>query len=129
MGLEATRYIIGERLKNFVERDPLTREVTEFCSLEETKEWEKLCNYFLRYVSVHREAMWDGKEDVASLTKWKASINHFFITQPVINTVTQTMLAVSTFRGHAQHWWFSKMQVYPQLVVSFAQLLQWIRDK
>ena len=126
-GLEATRYIVGERLKTFRDEDPSVEVVRAFGHLEESKRWEKLREHFLKYVSVHRESVWEGKEDVAALTEWDSSLTHFFITHPVLNVVAQATLAVSTFRGHARHWWFSKMQLYPRLVVSYKQLLEWVR--
>ena len=118
---------MGERLREFVAHDPLTSEVREFVKLEVTKRWERMREHLLRYLAIHREGIWDGKQDVAALTEWQASLNHFFVTQPVLNSVAQSVLAVSTFRGHAQKWWFSKTRLYPRLVVSFDQLMEWVR--
>ena len=127
--MEATKHIEGKRLETFVEVDPSVSEIREFERLESTKQWEKLRDQFIKYASLNREIMWEGKPDVTALTEWKSATTHFFVTQPVLNPVAQASLATFAFRNVARKWWASKMKLYPRLVLTFDQLVEWVKKE
>ena len=67
--MESTKHIEGKRLETFIEVDPSVLEIREFERLESTKQWEKLCDQFIKYTSLNCEIMWEGKPDVTALTE------------------------------------------------------------
>ena len=117
--MEATKFIEGKRVEEFVTPDPTPTELSEFEKLEASSKWQPLRDHFMKFASLNREAMWEGKADVTAFTEWWSAVLHFFTTPPVLNSVAQTALATFAFRGVAREWWSSKLLLYPRLVVTF----------
>ena len=53
----------------------------------------------------------------------------YFIDNVITNSILQSKLAAQTFRGLASNWWRAHQQLVPEMVVSYEQLLEWIRTE
>ena len=51
----------------------------------------------------------------------------FFADHDILNPIFQARLAVQTFRGQALFWWRAHSALLPELVVTYEQLLEWVR--
>ena len=54
-------------------------------------------------------------------------IGTFFADNEVINPIFQARLATQTFRSQALFWWRAHSSLLPELVVTYEQLLEWVR--
>ena len=53
----------------------------------------------------------------------------YFYDNAITNTIIQSRLAAQSFVGQALNWWRSHSQLVPELVISYEQLLEWIRTE
>ena len=126
---EVSRYIIGFPLQYFVEIDPDMNDVDQFQMTVRGQEGNQLKREFLKWLESHREAMLDGKDDVGLFTEWRESLEYYFSTAPVVNPCYQFWLATLTFRKTAMRWWGTHLKEYPNLVLSFKQLVEWLNTE
>ena len=56
-------------------------------------------------------------------------MNMYFLDNDITNVIVQARLASHTFAGQALNWWYAHQQLVPELVVSYEQLLEWIRTE
>ena len=124
---EVSRYIVGQRLQKFDTPDPDQATIVAFEQESQGVRGNQLRRDFSKWMESHREAMFDGKDDVSVFTEWRETLEYYFSTSPILNDCTQAWLATFTFRRSAMRWWGSRMKQYPMLAVSFSQLVEWIR--
>ena len=84
---------------------------------------------FFKWAEAHREVFFDGKDDVGQYVEWRETLEFYFSTTPITNECLQAWLATHTFRRTVMRWWGSKTKQYPRLIVSFSQLLEWVRTE
>ena len=82
-----------------------------------------------KWVSIRKSALFEAKGTPIEVTNWDTMMNTFFADNAIINPVIQARLATQTFRGTAANWWRAHSMIVPELVVTYEQLLKWIRTE
>ena len=126
---ELSRHIIGQPLLNFTEPDPDPATITQFEQLVEGPRGNHLRRDFIKWAESRREAMFEGRNDVGNFIEWRETLEYYFSTAPIGNPALQFWMATLTFRKAAMRWWGARAKQYPRLVLTFAQLVEWLRTE
>ena len=124
---EMSRHVVGQPLQTFMEPDPDEASILQFDSLTGGPKGNSIRREFLKWVENRREAMFEGRNDVGSFIEWRETLEYYFFTASISDQALQFWLATLTFRKAAMRWWGMRAKQYPRLVLSFAQLVEWIR--
>ena len=67
--IRVNRYIVGEVLHEFLQRDANEREIREYETIEKSGEWHNICLGFAIWSASQNKAMFEGKEDMSKFAK------------------------------------------------------------
>ena len=121
--------MVGDPLVFMREPDPPRAEVEAFAVLVQSSRWKDMRRELDKWASTRKGAYFEAKASPNDVTNWDNMMSTFFSENVITNTVVQARLAVQTFRGQALNWWRAHSQLVPELVVSYEQLLEWIRTE
>ena len=82
-----------------------------------------------KWASTRKSALFEGKGSPMEVTNWDNMMVTYFTDNVITNSILQSKLAAQTFRGLASNWWRAHQQLVPEMVVSYEQLLEWIRTE
>ena len=108
-------------------KDPEPAEIREWEGIRGTGEWRRLVAGLVKWMNVRQEVAMAGRNDVSAFEAWRLAVEKYFREWGVENRVLQAKLAVVTFRDNAERWWIAHLDERPALVVSYAQLIEWMR--
>ena len=111
----------------FVTPDPTLTDIEEFKLLEKSPTWYTIRRDFSKWSDSHKETQFAGEEDVSALFTWNNAMQTRFEDMEILNPIAQARLAISTFTQRAQAWWRAHRIRVPNLIVSYDQLLEWIK--
>ena len=92
-------------------------------------EWQQLMFTFLRWATQHKGCSFDGDASVAKFRAWDDLTYRYFSSWQVYNPIAQAKLASNSFEGNALSWWNAHTRRQPFLLVTYYQLLEWIRKE
>ena len=124
-----SHYMIGDPLTRMHEPDPTRAEVDAFARLVRTAEWKEMRKDLDKWAGSRTGATFEAKGNPSAVTNWDNMMSTYFSENVILNSVVQARLATQTFRGQALNWWRAHSQLVPELVVSYEQLLEWIRTE
>ena len=123
-----SHYIVGDPLVRFRNPDPNSEDIRLYSQSERDGTWKTIRKDFLKWLSGQKkEAYFEGKQEIAPVIEWDNMMRYYFVITPVENPITQARLAVSTFKDIAQSWWRAHITRLPHLLISYDQLLEWIK--
>ena len=122
-----SHFVVGHMASSLEAPDPRCWEVEEDAELILQREWRKIVTSLMKWVSMRKEYEFDGEGGVKSVNDWQDGLEKFFDNWPITNSVTQARLATLSFKGRADKWWRAHRQEKPQLVVSFARLVELVK--
>ena len=124
-----SHYMIGDPLLRMHEPDPPQVEIEHFSRLVVSKEWKEMRKDLDKWTTTRKTAVFEAKGSPIEVTNWDNMMVTYFSDNVITNSVVQARLASQTFRGQALNWWRAHSQMIPELVVSYEQLLEWIRTE
>ena len=120
-------FISGFALSKFTAPDPTFEEIHEFKSTMNTSTWRELFRDFTKWSDAHKEAQYNGEEDISSVLRWSTAMRSRFMNLSITNSVIRAELASATLTLRARSWWLAHRTRTPKLLVTFDQLLEWIK--
>ena len=120
-------FISGFSLKKFKAQDPTPNEVDEYESMINTPLWRELFRDFTKWSDMHKEAQYSGEEDVTAVFRWSTAMKSRFLNLYITNSIVRAELASATLTLRARSWWLSHKTRSPNLIISFDQLVEWIK--
>ena len=120
-------FISGYPMLKFISSDPTAEEIGEFKKAQLTSLWRENFRDFTKWSDCHKESQYDGEEDITAVFKWSTAMKARFLSQRIDNPVAKAELASATFTGKARAWWLAHRVRAPKLLVTFDQLLEWIK--
>ena len=112
-----------------MEPDPSPTQVREFAKWLHSPRWREQRKDLDKWVGSRKSALFEAKGNPMEITNWDSLLSIFFADNAIHNTIIQARLATQTFRGTAANWWRAHSMLFPQLVVSYEQLLEWLRTE
>ena len=92
-----------------------------------TPMWQTLIIAFSRWAVQHKECSFSGEDDVSKFCVWDNSVFQFFNTWQLMNPIARSKIAVTSFTGNALAWWNAHTRQQPRLLVTYDQLIEWLR--
>ena len=120
-------FISGHPIIKFSAPDPSPTEINEYRLLEDTSQWREMFRDFTKWSDAHKEAQYNGEEDIAAVFRWSTAMRSRFLNPRVTNNIARAELASATLTHRARAWWLAHRTRAPQLLVTFEQLLEWIK--
>ena len=120
-------FISGYPMLKFTAPDPTPAEVNEYRELEITTVWNNMFRDFTKWSDSHKEAQYNGEEDIAVVFRWSTAMKSRFLNPRVTNPIARAELASTTLTHRARAWWLAHRTRAPKLLVTFDQLLEWIK--
>ena len=120
-------FISGTPVIKFVAPDPTAIEIADFKVLENTTQWREIFRDFSKWSDLHKEAQYNGDEDITLVFKWSTTLRARFLNPRVTNNIARAELAATTFTHRACSWWLAHRTRAPKLLVTFDQLLEWLK--
>ena len=124
-----SHFMVGDPLIHMNERDPTASQVREFSKWMHSSIWREQRKDLDKWVGTRKSALFEAKGTPLEITNWDSMLNIFFADNAIFNPIIQAKLATQTFRGTAANWWRAHSMLFPELVVSYEQLLEWIRSE
>ena len=121
-------FISGNPVIKFVARDPTPTEVADFKSWEATREWKETLRDIGKWSDARKEAQYSGEERYCPcLPLEHIAANIFHVASNCMNVVAHAELAARMFSDRASAWWLAHHKRASKLLVTFDQLLEWIK--
>ena len=120
-------FISGPAMIKFVSPDPTAAEITEYKTLELTPLWREIIRDFSKWSDAHKEAQYNGDEDISMVFRWSTAMRARFLNPRVANAIARAELAAMTLTYRARSWWLAHRLRSPKLLVTFDQLVEWIK--
>ena len=124
-----SHFMVGDPLLHMTESDPSRSQVADFARWMHSSTWRLQRKDLDKWVGTRKSALFEAKGTPMEVTNWDTMMNTFFADNAIINPVIQARLATQTFRGTAANWWRAHSMIVPELVVTYEQLLEWIRTE
>ena len=122
-------FISGSPLTKFVASDPSAMEISEFKLMQSTSEWRDIFRDFSKWSDAHKEAQYNGDEDITLVFRWSTAMRARFLYPSITNSIARAELASTTLTHRARSWWLAHRMRAPKLLVTFDQLLEWIKKE
>ena len=123
------QFIVGAPLRRFESPDPTQCEIDEFKEIYTSPRSQQLMFTFSRWATQHKGCSFDGDASVAKFRAWDHLTYRYFSSWQVYNPIAQAKLASNSFEGNAFSWWNAHTRRQPFLLVTYYQLLEWIRKE
>ena len=120
-------FISGHPLVKFVTPDPIPSEIHEYKNIVNTSTWRDMFRDFSKWSDSHKEAQYNGDEDISAVFRWSTAMRARFLNPYVSNNVMRAELASATLTHRARSWWLAHRTRTPNLLITFDQLLEWIK--
>ena len=104
------RLIAGQLAKNLDAPDPTREDVARFAQARDCGSLKAHQQMFLKWADTHKEAYFEGKDDIGTFNEWRETVNFYFSRVAEHNVTTQAWLATATFRKTALRWWGIKLR-------------------
>ena len=124
-----SHYMMGDPLIHMHQSDPSREVVEEYAQIKASSLWRTMRRDFDKWASGRKAAQFEAKGSPNEVTNWDHLMNMYFLDNDISNVIVQARLASHTFAGQALNWWHAHTQLVPELVVSYEQLLEWIRTE
>ena len=122
-----SHYMVGDPLLTMTQPDPTEAQVAEYAKDVHSPTWRGLRRDLDKWITTRKAALFEAKGTPLEITNWDHMMGTFFADHVITNPIFQARLAAQTFRGQALFWWRAHSAVLPELVVTFEQLLEWVR--
>ena len=122
-------FLHGTLIKRFRKPDPTPQQLEEYWEIKSTKEWRVTKHSFIKWISSNKEFRFAGTASVGHFVEWNRNMRTHFKDCDVYNTVCQFEVATTTFTKNARNWWDAHCLKRPDLLVTYEQLLEWIRHE
>ena len=120
-------FISGYPMLKFTAPDPTIAQINEYKELEVTTLWRDIFRDFSKWSDSHKEAQYNGDEDISLVFRWSTAMKSRFLNPRVINPIARAELASTTLTHRARAWWLAHRTRAPKLLITFDQLLEWIK--
>ena len=120
-------FITGLALNKFSAPDPSRYEIDEYETIINTSAWREIFRDFTKWSDLHKEAQYNGEEDIASVLRWSTAMKSRFLSLYITNSIVRAELASATLTHRARSWWLAHRTRTPKLLITFNQLLEWIK--
>ena len=120
-------FISGLPMIKFRAKDPTIEEANKFRNHQLTPLWREQFRDFTKWSDMHKEAQYDGEEEISAVFRWSTSMKARFLAQGIENAVAKAELAAATFMYRARQWWLAHRTRAPKLLVTFDQMVEWIK--
>ena len=120
-------FISGYALFKFKSPDPTPQEVNEYKHFVQTSAWREIFRDFTKWSDAHLEAQYNGEEDIASVFRWSTAMKSRFLNIQISNSIMFSELASATLTHRARSWRLAHRLRTPKLLVTFDQLVEWIK--
>ena len=120
-------FITGHALVKFNAPDPTLKEINEYKEFQKTSQWRDLFRDFTKWSDLHKDAQYDGEEDITAVFRWTTALKTRFLNPRIINSVIRAELAATTFTKRASAWWLAHRTRAPNLLLTFEQLIEMIK--
>ena len=120
-------FISGFALFKFVKPDPTPQQITEYKNFIQTSAWREMFRDFSKWSDSHKEAQYDGTEDIAVVMRWTTAMKSRFLVLSTMNPIMHAEMAASTLTLRARSWWLAHRTRTPKLLITFDQLVEWIK--
>ena len=124
-----SHYMIGDPLTHMHEPDPSRAEIEAFARIISSNQWKEMRKDFDKWASNRKGARFEGKASPNEVTNWDNVMSTYFFDNAITNTIVQSRLAAQSFSGQALNWWRAHSQLVPEMVISYEQLLEWVRTE
>ena len=121
--------MIGDPLTHIHEPDPSRAEIEAFARIISSNQWREMRKDFDKWASNRKGARFEGKALPNEVTNWDNVMSTYFFDNAITNTIVQSRLAAQSFSGQALNWWRAHSQLVPEMVISYEQLLEWVRTE
>ena len=121
--------IHGILIKRFRKPDPTPPQLEEYWEIKSSKEWRVTKHSFIKWISSNKEFRFAGTANVGHFVEWNRNMRTHFKDCDVRNSVCQFEVATTTFTKNARNWWDAHCLKRPNLLVTYDQLLEWIRHE
>ena len=101
--------------------------MSEFAREIHSSLWRGLRKDLDKWTISRKAALFEAKGIPLEITNWDNMMGTFFADNEVTNPIFQARLATQTFRSQALFWWRAHSSLLPELVVTYEQLLEWVR--
>ena len=122
-----SHYMIGDPLLRMTQPDPTPDQVAEYAREIHSAQWRGLRKDLDKWTPSRKTALFEAKGTPLEITNWDNMMGTFFADHDILNPIFQARLAAQTFRGQALFWWRAHSALLPELVVTYEQLLEWVR--
>ena len=122
-------FIHGTLIKRLRKPDPTPQQLEEYWALKGSKEWRETKHTFIKWINSNRELRFAGSSNVALFVEWTRNMRTHFKDCDIYNPICQFEVATATFTKNARNWWDAHSLKTPDLLVTFEQLLEWMRHE
>ena len=123
-------FISGTPMLRFASPDPSLEEIREFKLMETTALWRETFRDFSKWSDAHKEAQYNGDEDITAVFRWSVAMKARFLSPRVVNSIAaRAELAATTLTHRARAWWLAHRTRTPNLLITFDQLYEWIKKE
>ena len=120
-------YVVGTPVTRFMAPDPSAEDIAQFEQLQKEGRWQGMLRDFMKWAGTPQGARFDGEENVAAVVKWDDALQFHFQITGWTNPIACAVAATATFQGKARSWWRAHYGRRPQLVIGYAQLVEWVK--
>ena len=120
-------FVVETPVTRFLAADPSAEDIAQFERLHREGKWQGMLREFMKWAGTSQGARFDGEEDVAAVVKWDDALQFHFQITGWTNPIACAVAATSTFHGKARSWWRAHFGRRPQLVIGYAQLVEWVK--
>ena len=122
-------FIHGTLVKRLRKPDPTPFRLEEYWALKTTKEWRETKHSFIKWINANKDLRFTGTQSVALFIEWNQNIRTHFKDCDIHNPICQSEVATATFTKNARNWWDAHTLKHPRLLVTYEQLLEWMRHE
>ena len=92
------RLIAGQLVSHLDAPDPNKEDTTHWLQMSNNGVSTAYKRAFLKWADSHREAYFEGKDDIGAFNEWKETLGYYFATSTITNVCAQAWLATATFK-------------------------------
>ena len=119
----------GGLLEAFTNHPPTVAEMEELRQVQVAKQGHELVGAITKAVTARTVLRFKGNNSSKEFRDWKDALSHFFSIMGITNSAIKSWLALTTVDAKAKQWWLAQQALKPKIVVSFEQLMEWIRHE
>ena len=117
----------GGLMESFSTPPPKHRELVDLQQLQSSRQGNEMMATMTKAVTAKTVLRFKGNNSSKEFKDWKDALAHFFSLNGISNTAARSWLSLTTMDGKAKQWWMAQQTLRPRLVVSFEQLMEWVR--